>query len=220
VSANSSIVFVLAGLAILLTLYLAARPASTRGRGGKILAFLGIFALPVLVVAFGAGSHMEHSKSTQFCLSCHVMQDYGRSLRVDDAEFLPASHFQNRRIPNEQACFTCHTEYTLYGDLSAKLRGLKHVWVQYLGTIPDTVHLYEKYSNRECLHCHQGARTFEEGGPHAESPAIRDSILADTKSCMTSGCHDVVHNVHELKDAELWAPRSTKPTGGNDGTAH
>lgn len=203
-----TIVVALTAAAVLLNLYLVARPATTRGRGGKILAFVGIFALPLLALTFGADQHIEHSKSTEFCLSCHVMKDYGKSLMVDDGEFLPAAHFQNNRIPREKACFTCHTEYTMYGDMSAKLRGLRHVYVQYIGTIPDTVHLYEKYKNRECLHCHQGARTFEEAEVHTGSKGFRDSLIADTKSCLTSGCHDVIHSVRELGETEAWTPKA------------
>jgi nitrate/TMAO reductase-like tetraheme cytochrome c subunit len=207
-------------VAILLDLYLVARPSSTHGRSGKILAFVGIFALPVLVMAFGTEEHMEQSKRTEFCLSCHVMEDYGKSLKVDDNEFVPAAHFQNNRIPREMACYTCHTQYTMYGDFASKMRGLKHLYYQYLGTIPDTIKLYEKYSNRECLHCHAGSRAFEAVGAHNETPAAKDSIMADTKSCMTSGCHDVIHNIHGLKDVEFWNPDSTKAKGGKDGTSN
>lgn len=216
-SAASTTVIALIAIALLLSLYLALRPSSTHGRGGKILAFVGIFALPLLAVTFGTDRHMQHSKSTEFCLSCHVMEPYGKSLMVDDAEFLPALHFQNNRIPREQACFTCHTEYTMYGDFSAKIRGLRHVWAQYAGAVPDTVKLYEPYRNRECLHCHAGARAFEEGGTHAGTPGLMDSIKADTKSCTSSGCHDVVHSVHELGEADMWAPRASgaqAPTTG------
>ena len=148
-STASIIVIALTAVAVLLNLYLAMCPSTTRGRNGKILAFVGIFALPVLALTFGADQHVEHSKRTEFCLSCHVMEPYGKSLMVDDAEFVPANHFQNNRIPRDKACFTCHTEYTMYGDFNAKLRGLRHVWAQYVGTIPDTIKLYERYSNRE-----------------------------------------------------------------------
>jgi nitrate/TMAO reductase-like tetraheme cytochrome c subunit len=216
----SNIVLALIVVAILLNLYLVARPSSTHGRGGKMLAFVGIFALPVIVMAFGTEEHMEQSKRTEFCLSCHVMKNYGKSLMVDDNEFVPAAHFQNNRIPRDMACYTCHTQYTMYGDLKSKIRGLKHLYYQYLGTIPDSIKLYEKYSNRECLHCHEGSRKFDAVGAHNESPAAKDSILADTKSCMTSGCHDVIHNVHELKDATFWNPDSTKAKGGTDGTSN
>ena len=45
-------------------------------------------------------------------------------------------HYQNNRIPRDKACFTCHTDYTLFGDAKAKLRGLRHVYVNYLGRSP------------------------------------------------------------------------------------
>src|SRR5687768_4618306 len=98
---TSNIVIVLTVFALLLCIYLVMRPASTKARGGKILAFVGIFALPLLALAFGTDEHIEHSKSTEFCLSCHVMEDYGKSLLVDDGEFVPASHYQNNRIPRD-----------------------------------------------------------------------------------------------------------------------
>lgn len=205
-------------IAMIVNIFLIARPSVTGGNGGKILGFIGIFLLPIVVVAFGSEQHLEKSKSTEFCLSCHPMEQYGRSLLVDDNEFIPAVHYQNNRIPREQACFTCHTEYTMYGGFAAKLRGLKHVFVQYLGTVPDTIHLYEKYSNRECLHCHAGARSWEAVGAHQSDKATKDSIMTDRKSCVSSGCHDVVHNVRDLKNYELWNPNSAKSKEGDNGT--
>jgi nitrate/TMAO reductase-like tetraheme cytochrome c subunit len=216
----STIVIAIIGIAIIVNLYLITRPASTRGPAGKILAFIAIFVLPIVVVAFGTQEHLEGAKTTKFCLSCHPMEQYGKSLLVDDNEFIPAVHYQNNRIPREMACYTCHTEYTMYGDMASKLRGLKHVWVQYFGTVPDSIHLYEKYSNRECLHCHAGARSFESVGAHEPDKATKDSIMTDKKSCVSSGCHDVVHNVHALKDYELWNPDSTKAKEASNGTTN
>src|SRR5262245_2427065 len=111
-------------VAIALIALVVLRPSLTAARGGRILAFLAFLVLPALATALGLSAHLEHSKSTAFCLSCHVMEPYGRSLRVDDPAALPAQHFQNNRIPRDRACFTCHTEYTLFGDAKAKLRGL------------------------------------------------------------------------------------------------
>ncbi|MBS1902945.1 MAG: NapC/NirT family cytochrome c [Bacteroidetes bacterium] len=193
-------------LAILVELLLIFKPAITREQGGKILAFVGILMLPVIVGAFSLQEHMEKSKKTEFCLSCHVMGKYGKSLHVDDKEWIPAVHFQNHRIPSDQACFTCHTEYTMYGDFAAKIRGLRHLYYQYIGTIPDTIKLYEKYNNRECLHCHDGARSFEEKSAHMQTPLMMDSLKHNQISCMTSGCHDVIHNVKELDKADFWTP--------------
>src|SRR4051794_2573867 len=175
------------------------RPSLVAARGGKILAFLSLFFLPLLVTGLGTSAQMEHSKSTQFCLSCHVMEPYGRSLLVDDPSYVPARHFQNNRVPRGEACFTCHTNYTLFGDYKAKLRGLRHVYVNYIGTIPKQIKLYEPYSNRECLHCHAGARTFEANEVHQP---IRAELAKNETSCLE--CHDKVHNVHGLAGVKMW----------------
>ena len=191
-------------VSISLILFVISKPSITAGPGGKILAFIALFILPVLVGFVGISEHLERSKRTEFCLSCHVMTDYGKSLYVDDKEYVAASHFQNNQIPRDKACFTCHTDYTMFGDSKAKLRGLRHLYVQYIGTIPDTLTLYTPYNNRECLHCHEGARKFEESGYHKQNPTMLASMKSSALSCLTSGCHDVIHNAHGLNDAELW----------------
>src|SRR6188472_2550426 len=126
----------LALVAILLVLLIVRRPGLTAGPGGKALAFLAFFLLPGLVTALGLRGHVEDSKTTKFCVSCHIMEPYGKSLLADDPESLVATHFQNARVDREHACFTCHTTYTMFGDTKAKLTGLKHVWVNYIGTKP------------------------------------------------------------------------------------
>jgi cytochrome c-type protein NapC len=189
-------------VAIALIVLVVLRPSLTAARGGRILAFLAFLVLPVLATAMGLSAHMEYSKSTEFCLSCHVMEPYGQSLRVDDAAWLPAQHFQNNRVPRDRACFTCHTDYAMFGDTRAKLRGLRHVYVYYLGDIPEKIQLYEPYNNRECLHCHAGARSFEESDLHKE---MRTDLGSNTTSCME--CHDAVHNVGELEGKPLWNDR-------------
>ena len=183
---------------------LVALPGITASRGGKILAFLVLFVLPLLCMAIGVSSEVERSKSTSFCLSCHVMEPYGRSLKVDDPSYLAAAHFQNHRVPADQACYTCHTNYAMFGGVRAKLHGLKHVYVQYLGKLPQQIHLYEPYNNRECLHCHLGARSFEEGAMHNADPDLLPAVKANKMSCLSSGCHDVVHNVRQLSNVKFW----------------
>lgn len=179
-------------------------PGMTATRGGKILAFVALFIFPLLAGGMGALTHLEKSKQTEFCLSCHVMQDYGKSLRLDDRSFIPAVHYQNHLVPRDQACFTCHTDYTMYGDLRAKMRGLKHVYVNYLGKVPPQIKLYTPYNNRECLHCHLGARSFEEGATHLQDSKTLPDVKTNRLSCLTNGCHNNVHNVNQLKDAKFW----------------
>ncbi len=197
----------LAGLlavTILLLLVLVARPSITRAPGGKILAFVALFLAPGLAVLAGGADHTERSKRTEFCLSCHVMGPYGKSLHVDDNEYIPAVHYQNNYVPRDEACYTCHTDYVMYGTVKSKLRGLRHIAVQYFGTIPDTIHLYKAYNNRECLHCHEGARKFLKAGAHQGEANFFADMTSGKRSCLEAGCHDVAHNVHELSDATFW----------------
>jgi cytochrome c-type protein NapC len=173
------------------------RPTLTAARGGKMLAFVAFFLLPGTALWGGYQLHMEHSKSTKFCLSCHVMEPYGQSLLVDDQDALPAAHYQNRRVDRDHACFTCHTNYTLFGDYKAKIGGLRHVYIYYLGTIPKKIELYEPFKNRECLHCHDGGRKFVDA--HGEDlPALR----SNETSCLD--CHDSVHDVEHVAAAKKW----------------
>jgi cytochrome c-type protein NapC len=183
-----------------------ARPSITATRGGKILAFLVLFLLPLLCTAMGASHHLERSKQTAFCLSCHIMEPYGKSLFVDDPSYLAAAHFQNHRVPAEEACYTCHTNYAMFGGVRAKLHGLRHIYVQYLGTppAPEKIKLYEPFNNRECLHCHAGARSFEEGAVHNADPETLPAVKANKLSCLSSGCHEVVHNVGDLNKVKFW----------------
>ncbi len=191
---------------ILIALLVVVRADLTRAAGGKILAFLALFLLPSLAVWAGFSNQMERATSTQFCLSCHVMEDYGKSLYVDDKGYVPAAHFQNNRIPRTQACYTCHTNYTMFGTVNDKWRGLHHVYVQYLGKIPkpEDIKLYEPFNNRECLHCHAGSRSFEESTSHNKTPDMLQQIAANQLSCTSSHCHDTVHDVDTLKDVTFW----------------
>src|SRR5260370_2186498 len=140
-------------VAIAFALLLAFRAELTRSRGGKILAFIALCILPVFAVWAGVREHLDRSTSPQFCLSCHVMSDFGQSLYVDDKSYLPAAHFQNNLVPRDHACFTCHTDYTMFGDYRSKWRVLHHVYVQYFGKVPKPteIKLYTTSDNPECF---------------------------------------------------------------------
>ena len=202
----ASLILVLFALSAALVLAAGRFTRLTRSREGKILAFMALAILPALSVWAGFNEHMERATSTSFCLSCHVMPDYGRSLHVDDRSYIPARHFQNNLIPRDHACYTCHTDYTMFGTVKSKIRGMRHLWVQYAGTVPkpEEIKLYTPFNNRDCLHCHLGSRQFEEVTSHHKTPELLDSIKAGTRSCISSGCHDTIHDVGSLKDATFW----------------
>ena len=198
---------VLLAIAVLFIAVVIARPEITAARGGKILAFLALFIFPVFGGVLGLENHIERSKATSFCLSCHIMAPYGRSLHVDNKDYIPAAHYQNNRVPREEACYTCHTDYTLYtGGIKAKIRGLHHLYAQYVGKPHNPIKLYTPYNNRECLHCHAGSRSFEEGAVHTADPQTMADIKSNKLSCVSSGCHDTVHNVGQLDKMKYWEP--------------
>ncbi|MEP7010389.1 MAG: NapC/NirT family cytochrome c [Acidobacteriota bacterium] len=190
----SLIVFAIALIAVV-----AVRPNLTAVRGGKVLAFLAFFLLPVLGTVFALEAHLERSKSTEFCLSCHVMEPYGKSLHIDSADFVPAAHFQNRRIPRDQACYTCHTNYAMFGGFKSKIRGLRHLYINYLGTMPAKIALYEPFQNRECLHCHAGSRGYVESEGHDDQ---LEDLAAEKTSCIE--CHSDVHDAANIAKHALW----------------
>jgi nitrate/TMAO reductase-like tetraheme cytochrome c subunit len=193
-------------MTILAVAFLVARPSVTLTRGGKQLTFVVLFLLPILVASMGAAEQMRRTEQTQFCLSCHIMEPYGKSLLVDDATYIPAAHYQNGRIPRDEACYTCHTDYVLYGTALTKMRGFRHVYMQYIGHATLPIRLYTPYSNRECLHCHAGSRSFEEGVVHSADPSIMAAIKSDQTSCLSSGCHQTIHDVAHQGEVKFWEP--------------
>jgi nitrate/TMAO reductase-like tetraheme cytochrome c subunit len=197
-----NLVFLLIGATILLILAVVIRPSITASREGKIIVFLALFILPVVAAGVGASEHMERSERTEFCLSCHIMQPWGRSLYRDDLSYIPAAHFQNHRVPPDNACYTCHTDYAMFGTIQAKLEGLHHVYVYWFGTPMHPIHLYHPYNNQVCLHCHAGARSFED----PTHMAMIGDLKTNKLSCLTSGCHDNIHNVDKLDQANFWKP--------------
>jgi nitrate/TMAO reductase-like tetraheme cytochrome c subunit len=202
----ASLVLAVIVLSIILVAVLVVNPGITATRGGKVLAFIAMIVFPLLAGGMGVTEHLAQSKSTEFCLSCHVMEDYGKSLKRDDRAYIPSVHYQNHLVPKDDACFTCHTDYTMYGDVNAKLRGLKHVYKYYLSTPSNPIKLYTPYNNRECLHCHLGARSFEEGATHNADPSTLAKVKSNDLGCTSTGCHNQIHEVKSLKDAKFWEP--------------
>jgi len=190
-------------ISIVLACIFLIRPSVTKGADWKILAFIGLCVLPVLCIVGGMNVHMQRSEQTQFCISCHAMEPYGRSLYVYDPAYVPAQHFQNHRVPADMACYACHTDYTIFGPLKDKLQGITRIYMQYVSTPPNPIRIKGGYNNNQCLHCHLGARSFESNAVHM---AIMDSLTSNQMSCITSGCHDTVHNVAQLGHVKFWRP--------------
>ena len=200
-----ALLIILILLTILLIGIVVRTPRLATTVGGKALVFVAFFLLPAATLFGGVSDHMKRSKSTEFCISCHVMEPYYESLFIDEKRHLPARHFQDRTVPREEACFTCHTQYTLFGDVKAKLNGLRHLWVYYVGDIPEKIELYEPYNDRECLHCHAGARSYEEHPQHVKA---REKLQQGRLRCFS--CHFKKHGLDSLHKLPRWEPGAEK----------
>jgi cytochrome c-type protein NapC len=168
-------------------------------RVGRLVLLVGLVGLPLLVSLGGLSQGVAESSRTRFCLSCHEMQDHGKSLFVDDRHALAAAHYQSRLIDRDTICFSCHTDYALFGDFKAKLNGLRHVWAHYVAGVPQKIALYRPYENANCLHCHEDSRRFLEAPPHK---AVLAQVSSGALSCL--GCHRPTHDLDKVRERRFW----------------
>jgi cytochrome c-type protein NapC len=160
---------------------------------------VGLLALPVILSAGNIAKGFHQSSTTAFCLSCHEMRPYGKSLFVESRQALTAVHYQNRLVDRETVCYSCHKDYAMFGDVKAKLNGLRHVWAHYIAGVPKKIELYQPYPNSNCLHCHDDMRRFVEGPAHKP---VLSALYAGTISCLS--CHRIAHDMVKVDADDFW----------------
>ena len=168
-------------------------------QAGRWLLLFSVALAPLTLIGAGVTVGVHESSRTSFCMSCHEMDAYGQSLFVDNPQALSAVHYQKRLIDRDSTCFSCHTDYAMFGDEKAKLNGLRHVWVHYFGTAPAKIALYQPYPNHNCLHCHDDARNYLEKAPHL---ANRAALQSGSLSCLS--CHAVFHDLAGVTAGHFW----------------
>jgi nitrate/TMAO reductase-like tetraheme cytochrome c subunit len=163
-----------------------ARTGTLHGALGAL--FFGLAILPVIVIFFGYSQGMSRMESVRACGDCHTMTSHVRDLENPASQSLAAVHFKNRYIRDDQ-CYTCHSDYGLFGTLSAKMDGVRHVYRYVTGTYTLPLHVASPYPNIRCLECHRQSQKFltSEGHP-AE---IRPLLFSGDMSCLT--CHAPAH---------------------------
>jgi cytochrome c-type protein NapC len=169
---------------------------------GRLVLLVGLLALPLLLSVGNISYGLHESSSTSFCLSCHEMQRHGKSLFVDNKQALAAVHYQNRLVDRDTVCYSCHKDYAMFGDVTAKLNGLRHVWAHYIAGVPKKIELYQPFPNSNCLHCHDDSRRFVDGLAHRP---LLGALYAGTTSCLS--CHRVAHDMAKVDADELWQAR-------------
>ncbi len=172
--------------------YIVRRPHLHRVTKTMLLLGLGVF--PLIVSLTGNIAGFEYTLSRPFCGSCHVMQPYLRDAEDPKSNSLAALHSRNHKF-GENSCYTCHADYEMFGAITTKQNGMKHLFkylTVYAGTGVDgeggpPIHLYKPFRSEACMQCHSttGRKYLEQHGESVE--AIRKGEM----SCID--CHNEVH---------------------------
>lgn len=184
-----------AAAVVVLLWYLVRRPALTRAT--KIALLFGIGLLPIATAGNGNISGYNATKERQFCSSCHVMTPYGADATDPASESLASRHSRNEAFGHE-SCYTCHADYGMFGTVTTKLGGMRHVYEYVFNyrTMPideflATIEILAPFPNSTCIRCHSTANPgWSQVGDHASSLA---EVRAGTVSCASDGCHGPAH---------------------------
>jgi cytochrome c nitrite reductase small subunit len=158
------------------------------GPAAKQLLMVSIAVLPIAIVFFAYSYGMEASQEVEACNSCHVMNPYVNDLRNSKSETLAAVHFKNKYI-QDQHCYTCHSDYGMFGTVRAKFEGLGHIVRYSTGAYELPLKIAHPYSNLRCLNCHGESQKFldPEKHPKEDLPAM----ISGNTSCLE--CHGPAH---------------------------
>jgi cytochrome c-type protein NapC len=152
-------------------------------------AVLGVFSWPATYFSMSVHS-LNRSKTVEFCGSCHQMSRHIDDVTSKQSKSLAAKHYKRYWI-NDHQCYTCHTNYTLFGPIETKLTGLKHMYVSLFKHVnEEDIKIYSPYLDKNCMTCHDNER-FNKPEEHLD----RDP----DESCVD--CHDNIHKVRK-KDSE------------------
>lgn len=181
--------------AVILVSVLVRRPVLDRHV--KLWLFLGLGPLPIGAAAAGNVASFELTKDRQFCASCHVMTPYAEDAANPESHSLAAVHSQNPFFGGE-SCYTCHADYGMFGTVTTKLGGMRHVWDFYTGDWdgdpPRKPEMYQPYKMSVCQQCHPPVDARMPLAHRLHSEALKDARV----SCVAAGCHGPPHPTKEL----------------------
>jgi hypothetical protein len=167
---------------------------------------LGLGVLPISAAISGNIQNYETTKKRSFCASCHVMDPWVTDAADPTSRSLAARHSRNRLFGDE-SCYVCHADYGLFGTVTTKLGGMRHVWEYYsrYRNVPTaqavpTIHLYKSYSNQNCMQCHSTSNELWLGV--SDHKASLDDVRSGRMSCASSGCHGLAHPVSALVEGK------------------
>lgn len=188
---------VAAAISILILLwYLIRRPPL--GRLTKVMLLFGLGVMPLGVALTGNISGFEYTLKRQFCGSCHVMLPYTEDAADPNSNSLAAIHSRNHSFGDE-SCYNCHADYQLFGAMTTKVNGLKHLFyyvTKYANTGPygeggEPIHMYKKFQNSMCTRCHSTtAPNWLKNENHA---GMLEEIRSGDAKCLDCHTGDTIH---------------------------
>jgi cytochrome c-type protein NapC len=188
--------------AVLLGWFLFKRPALNRAT--KIVLLFGIGILPLITATSGNVAGYHAMKTRTFCGSCHVMTPYADDAADPTSLTLAARHGRNKAFGAEN-CYTCHADYGMFGTITTKLGGLRHVYEYTLNfhqlTLEEAlprIRIRKPFPNSTCIRCHSTENPlWQQVGDHASTLT---EVRADKLSCASAGCHGPPHPFGKLPE--------------------
>ena len=190
--------------AVVLLGFLIANPPLTAQVRMRLLFALGVFPLAATATSTAYGLHRTTERS--FCGSCHVMTTHLEDAVNPESNSLAARHARNK-FTGEQACYVCHSDYSMLGYPLTKLNGLNHVYQYYLNGYKEMpleqfhreVRVARPYPNANCMQCHSGALdSFQNVREHR---ALQQDLQANNVACASAGCHGYSHPFNKQQPA-------------------
>ena len=163
----------------------------------KVLLLFGLGVFPAATATTGNLAGFQQTKTRQFCGGCHVMEPFTDDAADITSLTLAARHSRNPSFGND-SCYACHADYGMFGAVTTKLNGLRHVYEYYTDyhrlTIAEAmprIHLYKPYPNDNCRQCHSTrVPSWELVAEHA---ALDAEVRSGEVSCASEGCHGPIH---------------------------
>lgn len=167
------------------------------GRATKTLLLLGIGVLPIGAAFSGNLAGYQRTMERDFCGSCHTMRPYTDDSGDPTSTSLASMHARNASFGGHN-CYVCHQDYGMFGTVTTKVAGMRHVWEYYTEyrsiSVEDALpvlQLYKPYPNASCMQCHSTALAgWNEVDEHA---AAAELIRSGELSCAGEGCHGPAH---------------------------
>ena len=181
--------------AVIALWFLIARPLLTIGV--KIALFFGIAVLPISSATSGNLVGFSTSTERKFCASCHVMEPWTEDSADPTSSSLASVHARNGSF-GKKSCYTCHTDYGMFGTVTTKLSGMNHLLVYFtafsntpIDEALRTIEIYKPFQNRACIQCHS-TRTPAWDNVRDHRGATEE-VRSGEVSCASEGCHGPAH---------------------------